>query len=437
METFHDCPSGGHLGIRKTWSKMRYRYFWPKMHANIINYIQSCHACNSRKTDTQQPVGKLQPLPPVYRPFERVGMDKLGPLPESIDGNKYIFVVTDYCTRTVIAKATPNGTAAEAARFFLHDVILRYSAPREIVTDRGTEFCNELFKSITDFWSAIHRRTTAYHPRTNGLTERFNKTLADMMSHYVSEDHDDWDRFLPFLVNAYNSSTHDTLGYAPAELLFGFTPDEVADVAFELPGGIPNSSKSPMHEIIQYRQRARDIAAERLNKSQNTSAARYDPKRRTTDEVYKVGDLVWVKFPRRPSDGQAKKLKYQYTGPYKLRCQTAANDFEVIDALGKSEIINAERFKKYHEREDEIEIVPEPQNEEIVEPAPAPGPQHLTRFIEQQAQENISSLFDPPEPQVEQEQILEPIVNRTRSGRTIKKPDQNYYFIKPSRKRRN
>lgn len=434
LDTFHDCPTGGHLGIRKTWSKIRHRYFWPKIHAQVINYVQSCHACNSRKTDTQQPVGKLQPLPPVYHPFERVGLDKLGPLPESIDGNKYIFVVTDYCTRTVIVKATPNGTAVEAAKFFLHDVILRYTAPKEIITDRGTEFINELFKSVTDFWSAKHRKTTAYHPRTNGLTERFNKILADMMSHYVSDDHKDWDRYLPFLVHAYNTSTHDTLGYSPAELLFGFSPDEITDVALETPGNLPDPKKTPLFDIIMYRQKAREIAAQRLTKSQESSAARFDKGKRQTEETYKVGDLMWVKFPRRPSDGQAKKLKYQYTGPYELQCQTAANDFQIVDALSKTEVVNADRFKKYYTRNDEaIDPLPQP-TEELIEENPIPPSPRLIPFEPEIPEANISSLFDQPEPEVEAEQLLQPIIT-TRSGRQSKKPDLNYDYINKSRSR--
>lgn len=406
LENFHDSPSMGHLGIRKTYHKIRKRYFWPKIHANVINYVQSCHACNARKTDTQQQVGKLQPLPPVSRPFKRIGMDKLGPLPQSLDGNKYIFVVTDYCTRTVIAKATPNGTASEAAKFFLHDVILRYNAPKEIVTDRGTEFCNELFKSVTDLWSAIHRRTTAYHPRTNGLTERFNKTIADMMSHYVSEKHDDWDRYLPFLVHAYNTASHDTLGYSPAELLLGFTPDEVPDVALDLPGLIPDANKSPMMDIIIYRTKAREIAAQRLEKSQESSAARFDKNKRSTEETYKVGDLVWIKYPKRPSDGQAKKLKYQYTGPHRLRCQTAVNDFEIEDATGKIEIVNADRFKRYYEREGEIDQVTPVKNSEVEESATITEPK---------------SLFDPPEIEPENEQPLQPI---RKSNRLTRQPER-------------
>lgn len=445
LEHYHDHPSAGHLGIRKTWNKIRKRYYWPKIHAHVINYVLSCPECSKRKTDTQKPVGKLQPLPPVYKPFERVGLDKLGPLPESIDGNKYIFVVTDYCTRTVIAKATPNGTAQEATKFFLENVILQYSAPKEIITDRGTEFCNELFKSVTDYFNSIHRRTTAYHPRANGLTERFNKTLADMMSHYVSEKHNDWDRFLPFLIHAYNTSMHDTLGYSPTELLMGLQPEDVTDVAMEPPGQLPDPNKTPLFDIIMYREKAREIAAQKLVKSQNYSTQRFDSKRRETDNSFEVGDLVWIKFPKRPTGTQTKKLKYQYNGPYRLLRKTAANDFEVIDNKGKTEIMNAERFKKYYLRSEELTIIPQELSDnrhvtfnETVTSVSTDG-QETPAILQQEPtpiqefptldNENLSSLFEPNDAPHQIEQELQPITPLRRSTRDRRQTNLNYTFL--------
>lgn len=437
LETFHNHPTAGHLGIRKTWNKIKNRYFWPKYHAQVINYVQSCPQCNQRKTDTQAPVGTLQPLPPAYKPFERVGLDKLGPLPQSIDGNKYIFVVTDYCTRTVIAKATPNGTAAEATKFFLHDVILKFSAPKTIITDRGTEFCNELFKSVTEYFNSIHRRTTAYHPRTNGLTERFNKTLADMMSHYVSESHDDWDRFLPFLVHAYNTAVHDTLGYSPSELLFGFNPDELSDVAYDTPGNNPDLNKTPLLDIVMYREKAREIAVQRLQKSQESAAIRFDSNRRITEEAYEVGDLVWIRFPKRPTGTQTRKLKYQYNGPYQLIRRTATNDFEVIDSRGKTEVINVDRFKKYHQRS--TELMPSHGETPQEDPTTPPTTTTITPIVDEtpiqlqelptpieESSENPASSFDVPEPEREIEQELQPL---RRSSRVRRPVDLNYTYI--------
>ncbi|GFX48948.1 retrovirus-related Pol polyprotein from transposon 17.6 [Trichonephila clavipes] len=125
------------------------------------------------------------PIPPAIAPFHRIGIDLLGRFPKSAHGNKWIIVCTDYSTRYAITKALPTAEVAEIAKFLLEEIVLRHGAPRVIITDRGAVFRSRLVSSLVDLCNIDHRFTTAYHPQTNGLTERFNKTLADMLSMYV------------------------------------------------------------------------------------------------------------------------------------------------------------------------------------------------------------------------------------------------------------
>ena len=178
MYSLHDEKSCGHLGLTKTWERIRERFFWPKMYPDVKNYVLSCQECGKQKTFHQKPVGLLQPLEPVSKPFQRVGLDKLGPFPESNNGNKHIFVCTDYATRTAIAAPSRLGTAEEAAKFFVSRVILEHGAPSELVTDRGREFVNDLFTMVTKLHSVKHNKTTSYHPKTNGQTERFQQNIS-------------------------------------------------------------------------------------------------------------------------------------------------------------------------------------------------------------------------------------------------------------------
>lgn len=112
---------------------------------------------------------------------------------------------------------------ASDSTFLVEEVILKHGAPKVILTDRGREFVNQTFDTIAQLYGSTHQTTTAYHLRTNGLTERFNGTLAKMIACYT-KNHRDWDRFLPFLVFAYNTSDHDVTGYSPYFLLHGFEP---------------------------------------------------------------------------------------------------------------------------------------------------------------------------------------------------------------------
>lgn len=158
----------------------------------------------------------------------------MGPLTESQGGNKYIVVMVDYYTKWVEAVATPEATAACAAKAFMDSMVLRHGAPERVITDKGRHFTAEMMEELFRLTSTNHTSTTAHHPQTNGLCERFNRTLAAMISKYVSAHHRDWDQFLQYVVFAYNSSVHETTGYSPFFLLHGREPTLPIDATLGL-----------------------------------------------------------------------------------------------------------------------------------------------------------------------------------------------------------
>src|SRR5690606_37769323 len=114
----------------------------------------------------------------------------------------------------------PAATAESVAQFFLHYIVLRHGAPRILLSDRGRQFVSRLVNEFLRHCNTIHKTTTSYHPKCNGLTERFNHTLADMISAFVNYRHSDWDKILPFLVHAYNTAVQSSTGYSPFFFLF-------------------------------------------------------------------------------------------------------------------------------------------------------------------------------------------------------------------------
>ena len=371
LYNMHDEVTAGHLGLKKTWDRIKLKYFWPKMFADVQNYVLSCESCNKIKVCHSGAQGLMQPLPPTLIPFERIGLDKLGPFPRSLDNNVHIFVATDYCTKLAIACPVPNGTAQEAAKFLLENVILKFGPPKTILTDRGREFCNETFDSLAKLYRSERKTTSAYHPQTNGLTERFNGTLSTMMSHYVNDQHTDWDRFLPHLLFAYNSSVHETTGYSPLYLLLGYQPSTIHDITLN---PISNLDKKDYNfENIIYSSKAREIAAFRNQVAQDKRKNDFDDSRR--EITFSPGDLVWLRTPNRKV-GKSEKLLPQFKGPFKIIAQTAPNDYEIEGPREKRDIVNVERLKLFKNRSvsmdesndttmqktvrfsDEIEVIP-------------------------------------------------------------------------------
>ena len=97
----------------------------------------------------------------------------------------------------------------------------RHGAPRVLLSDQGTNFLSKLVSEICQIVGTKQIKTSSYHPETDGLVERFNKTLATMISMYVSERHKDWDEFLPLVLFAYRTSLHDSVKDTPFFLLYG------------------------------------------------------------------------------------------------------------------------------------------------------------------------------------------------------------------------
>ena len=146
----------------------------------------------------------------VSYPFERVGLDVLGPLPISHDGNKFIVIFTDYLTKNIEAFPTADQTTETIARLLVTEVIARHGIMAQLLTDRGSNFTSLLFKSLCEKLGVKKIFTTAYHPQTDGQVERFNATLCKMLSHYVDDDQRNWDKQLILLLYAYRTAVHSS-----------------------------------------------------------------------------------------------------------------------------------------------------------------------------------------------------------------------------------
>lgn len=191
-----------------------------------------------------RPSGFLTPIR-TDRPFQKVGIDLLGPFPKSTMGNKHIIVAIDYFSKWVIAQAVPSADSIHVVDFFVRRIVLQHGAPLAIISDRGkcltSAFSEDLFKAL----QTNHLVTTAYHPQCNGLVERFNHTFADMLSMYVRSRHDNWDDAIDFVVFAYNTSRQETTGFTPFLILYGREPYSPIDVALGNDPDYARETKSP------------------------------------------------------------------------------------------------------------------------------------------------------------------------------------------------
>ena len=141
MRACYDDLASGHMGFKRTYLKIRSRYFWPRLFSDVKRWCDKCLPCVKRKNPSKSHRAPMVAIP-VGGAFERVAVDFLGPLPQTADGNKYVLVFTDYLTKWVEAKAVPDCSANTAARVFVDEVVSRFSPPRELLSDRGKHFLN-------------------------------------------------------------------------------------------------------------------------------------------------------------------------------------------------------------------------------------------------------------------------------------------------------
>ena len=181
----------------------------------VRDRITACHKCIARKSPVNQPMGHV----PVSGRFERVAMDLLDVSVISAKGYKYILVVCDYFTKYTEAYPLKDKTTHSVADALMDIWLPRYGFPMH--SDQGKEFDNTMIHKLSKLLGTVKTKTTPYHPRRDGLVERFNRTHLAMLAMFVSREHDNWDDLLPFMMLAYNTTVHTTTGFTPYRLVFG------------------------------------------------------------------------------------------------------------------------------------------------------------------------------------------------------------------------
>ena len=218
----HDSPLGGHLGKDKTIEQVKRRFYWPGMDAVIQLYVTSCDACQRNKPSQQAPMGLLQPLPIPSRPWQQVSMDLITALPKSRTGNDAIVVFVDKLTKMVhYVATTTNVTAPQLATLFMREVVRLHGVPESILSDRDPRFTAKFWRAFWGQLGTTLTMSTAYHPQTDGQTERANRTLEEMLRSRINFSQTDWDDHLATAELAINNAVQASTGFSPFYLNAG------------------------------------------------------------------------------------------------------------------------------------------------------------------------------------------------------------------------
>ncbi|GFT74516.1 retrovirus-related Pol polyprotein from transposon 412 [Trichonephila clavipes] len=314
LKELHGSPTGGHFGVMKTLHRVRERFFWGKVRADVEQWCKSCDACSARKGPKIRSRGKLHRYN-VGAPFERIAFDILGPLPRTASGNKYLLVVMDYFTKWPEVYPIPDQEAPNVAEAVVQHWISRYGVPLQLHSDQGRNFVSAVLKGVCELLGIDKTKTTPLHPQSDGMVERFNRTILNNLSLMVSKHQQDWDQKVPLFLLAYRSAVHETTGYSPSQMLFGRDLRLPCDLLFGRPPDTPSSPEEYVQNLQARFEDVHHLTRERINLRTEKMKTRYDTK--ATGHQFKEGDKVWFYNPTRRK-GLSPKLQSHWDGPYTI-----------------------------------------------------------------------------------------------------------------------
>ena len=378
--------------------------------------VRACDLCARYKRGEAPRQGELQ-LFHTGHPWERVSIDVTGPHPRSLTGNRFIVTAVDVFTKWAEAWPVAHHDATTIADLIANQLVPRVGVPHQILTDQGAEFEGKVIKEMCHMLKCDKLRTTGYQPRTNGIVERFHRTLNTLLSKMVNGRQDDWDLHVPTALLAYRSSVHEATGFSPNWMTYGREVNMPIDIML---GDLDmHVAESPLPYVRDMRRRLIEsyrVARQHLQIAAERNKVRYDLK--VKPHKFQVDDLVYHFKPRKIQGKNAKWLHW-YSGP--LRITEVLGPVNVrLQSFdqGRPFVAHVDKLKRYYG--------PKPQLAEDV-------PGHLTtdeivvhdivdvdEHVESSTDSDCHSLSDHLD--TEDERYSLAVEQTTRAGRQVQRP---------------
>ncbi|MCO5561636.1 hypothetical protein L7F22_015257 [Adiantum nelumboides] len=354
LEGLHEEACGGHFAQELTAKKILLSgYVWPSLHIDVQHWCKSCHNCqvNGNKHLLHGP----RQLVLANGPFEKWGIDAMGPLPRTKNGKLYIFVAIDYMTRWVEAQSVTRVNEKTVSRFVYTHICCRFGTPLEIVSDNGPGFRKGLLTEVCEELHILHRHSTPYYPQSNGLVEKANGIIAGIIRKMVKNKTKLWDDFLDGALWAYRTTYKEATEFTPFHLVYGqeaLQPIELNIPTMRLHGKAAQRKEEEWTDrllTLAELEWKREVAYECYKRKATQVKDKLD--KEVKDKGIKEGDLV-LRYDNRLDNRFDAKFETRWQGPYIVKRAFNSSYYQLMDLDGKEHPrkVNGYRLKLYLSR---------------------------------------------------------------------------------------
>jgi hypothetical protein len=314
LQAMHDSAIGGHSGIPVTYDRLKQLFYWPGMKSVVQAYVHSCSVRQQAKPERVKYPGLLQPLSVPPQAWHTISLDFIEGLPHSEHANCILVVVDKFSKYGHFLILSHPFTAARVARVFLEHIYKLHGLPTNIISDRDRIFTSTFWQNLFRLTDTKLCMSSAYHPQSDGQTERLNQCLETFLRCFVHTCPSKWSQWISVDEYWYNTSFHSALGRSPFEVLYGYKPKHFGLSAASV------TSVPELNEWMQEREVMNKVIQLHLQRACDRMKRQADKKR--TERVFAVGDSVYLKLqPYVQSSVAARsnnKLAFQFFGPYKI-----------------------------------------------------------------------------------------------------------------------
>jgi hypothetical protein len=318
MQQTHDSVLTGHPGKNTMYAILARRFYWPSMSTDVKWFVQNCDHCGANTVWRNRRQGLLKPLPIPEQKWRDIAFDFIEKLPPS-EGCSNLLVVTDRLSKGVILMPCKDISSETVAKALTQSLIGYRGIPASIVSDRGTQLTEGVMKHLCRLMGIQQRKSTAFHPQTDGQTERMNATIEEYLRNFCSRMQDNWATLLPMAQLAINSRDASSTGISPFFLDHGYNVEPFA-LAEDIPEDSRNRSpKEKAQQIARKLKDALDVAASELAAAQE-QMEQYANRKTDPAPKYQVGDKVWLNLRNIRTDRPNKKLDVKHAKYTIIEC---------------------------------------------------------------------------------------------------------------------